>query len=88
MGLKPVELSPFHHVTSNKPPAIIFHGTKDKTVSYKSAVLFARQLRKQGVFVDLKAYEGAGHGFFNLEPYFSQTAEELEAFLLSLGWLE
>ena len=88
MGLKPVELSPFHHVASNSPPAIIFHGTKDKTVSYKSAVLFARQLRKQGVFVDLETYEGAGHGFFNREPYFSQTAEELEAFLLSLGWLE
>ena len=88
IGLEPVELSPFHHVASNSPPAIIFHGTNDKTVPYESAKLFASQLRKNGVFVDLKTYEGAGHGFFNREPYFSQTAEELEAFLLNLGWLE
>ncbi|MEC7281597.1 MAG: alpha/beta hydrolase [Verrucomicrobiota bacterium] len=88
IGLEPVELSPFHHVASNSPPAIIFHGTNDKTVPYESAKLFASQLRKNGVFVDLKTYEGAGHGFFNREPYFSQSAKELEAFLLGLGWLE
>ena len=88
IGLEPVELSPFHHVASNSPPAIIFHGTNDKTVPYESAKLFASQLRKNGVFVDLKTYDGAGHGFFNREPYFSQTAKELEAFLLGLGWLE
>ena len=88
IGLEPVELSPFHHVASNSPPTIIFHGTNDKTVPYESAKLFASNLRKNGVFVDLKTYEGAGHGFFNREPYFSQTAEELEAFLINLGWLE
>ena len=88
IGLEPVKLSPFHHVASNSPPAILFHGTNDKTVPYESAKLFASQLRKNGVFVDLKTYEGAGHGFFNREPHFSQTAKELEAFLLSLGWLE
>ena len=88
IGLEPVELSPFHHVASNSPPAIIFHGTNDKTVPYESAKLFASQLRKNGVFVDLMTYDGVGHGFFNREPYFSQTAEELEAFLLGLGWLK
>ena len=28
------------------------------------------------------------YGFFNREPYFSRTAEELEAFLRGLGWLK
>lgn len=88
IGLEPIELSPFHHVASNSPPAIIFHGTNDKAVPYESAKIFASQLRKNGVFVALKTYEGAGHGLFNREPYFSQTAKELEAFLLGLGWLE
>ena len=88
IGLEPVELSPFHHVANNSPPTIIFHGTNDETVPYESAMLFAWHLRKKGVFVDLKTYEGAGHTFFNREPYFSQTAEELEAFLLSLGWID
>jgi len=88
IGLEPVELSPFHHVANNSPPTIIFHGTNDKIVPYDSAILFASHLRKKGVFVDFKTYEEAGHGFFNREPYFSQTAKELEAFLLNLGWLE
>ena len=88
IGLEPIELSPFHHVANNSPPTIIFHGTNDKTVPYDSAILFASHLRKKGVFVDFKTYEEAGHGFFNREPYFSQTAKELEAFLLNLGWLE
>ena len=88
IGLEPVELSPFHHVANNSPPTIIFHGTKDIIVPYDSAILFASRLRKKGVFVDFKTYEGAEHGFFNREPYFSQTAKELEAFLLNLGWLE
>jgi len=88
VGLEPVELSPFHHVTNNSPPTIIFHGTNDKIVPYDSAILFASHLRKKGVYVDFKTYEEAGHGFFNREPYFSQTAKELDAFLLKLGWLE
>ena len=88
IGLEPIELSPFHHVANNSPPTIIFHGTNDKTVPYDSAILFASHLRKKGVFVDFKTYEEAGHGFFNREPYFSQTAKELDAFLLNLGWLE
>ena len=88
IGLEPVELSPFHHVSNNSPSTIIFHGTNDKTVPYDSAILFASQLRKKGVYVDFKTYEGAGHGFFNREPYFSQTVKELDAFLLNLGWLE
>ena len=88
IGLEPVELSPFHHISSDSPPTIIFHGTNDKTVSYESAKLFASQMKKNGVIVELKTYKGAGHGFFNREPYFSRTAEELEAFLRGLGWLK
>ena len=88
IGLEPVELSPFHHISSNSPPTVIFHGTNDKKVPFDTAKLFASQLRKNGVFVDLMTYEGAGHGFFNREPYFSQTAEELEAFFRGVGWLE
>tara|TARA_Y100000385_G_scaffold20755_1_gene20461 strand:- start:236 stop:1123 length:888 start_codon:yes stop_codon:yes gene_type:complete len=88
LGLEPVELSPFHHVSNNSPSTIIFHGTNDKTVPYDSAILFASHLRKKGVCVNFKTYEEAGHGFFNREPYFSQTVKELDAFLLNLGWLE
>ncbi|CAI8325410.1 MAG: Carboxylesterase NlhH [Opitutia bacterium UBA7350] len=88
LGVEPIELSPFHHVESTTPPTIIFHGTNDATVPYGTALLFAIQLKANNVPVDLKTYQGAGHGFFNREPYFSQTIEQLDAFLLALGWLQ
>lgn len=87
LGVEPIELSPYHHVSKESPPTIIFHGTKDKTVSYESALLFEMHLKQIGVPVELRTYVGVGHGFFNREPYFSQTAQELGSFLQNLGWL-
>ncbi|NCG09149.1 MAG: alpha/beta hydrolase fold domain-containing protein [Verrucomicrobia bacterium] len=88
LGVEPIELSPFHHVDASTPPAVIFHGTNDTTVPYATALLFATQLKANNVPVDLKTYKGAGHGFFNREPYLSQTMEQLDAFFVSLGWLQ
>lgn len=88
LGVEPIELSPFHHVDASTPPTIIFHGTKDTTTPYGTALLFTMQLKANKVPVDLKTYEGAGHGFFNREPYLSQTMQQLDAFLVELGWLE
>jgi acetyl esterase/lipase len=88
LGVEPIQLSPFHHVVKTTPPTIIFHGTKDTTVPYGTAVLFEMHLKAKGVPVDLKTYEGAGHGFFNREPYFSQSTGQLDAFLVDLGWLQ
>lgn len=88
LGVEPIELSPFHHVDASTPPTIIFHGTKDTTTPYGTALLFMMQLNANKVPVDLRSYEGAGHGFFNREPYLSQTMKQLDAFLVELGWLE
>ena len=88
LGVEPIELSPFHHVKTNSPPAIIFHGTNDSIVPYGSAKFFNIKLKANGVSSELKTYQGAGHGFFNREPYYSQTNEQLDQFLVSLGWLK
>jgi acetyl esterase/lipase len=88
LGVEPVQLSPFHHVATMTPPTIIFHGTNDTTVPYGTAVLFEMHLKAKGVPVDLKTYQGAGHGFFNREPDFSQSTGQLDAFLVDLGWLQ
>ena len=88
LGVQPLALSPFHHISASSPPAVILHGTNDRTVPYESALIFSQQLKENGVSVDLKTYQGAGHGFFNREPYFSQTIKELDQFLVSLGWLK
>ncbi|MEN8725866.1 MAG: alpha/beta hydrolase [Lentimonas sp.] len=88
LGVTPSELSPFHHISERTPPTIIFHGTKDTTIPFLSAALFAEQLQAYKVNMVMKSYEGSGHGFFNREPERSQTNAELDQFLFSLGWLE
>jgi len=87
LGVPPIELSPFHHVTERTPPTIIFHGTNDTTVPFMSAVIFSQRLQANKVNVVMKAYQGSGHGFFNNEPFQSQTTAALDHFLVSLGWL-
>ncbi len=88
LGVEPATLSPFHNIQKATPPALILHGTHDKTVPYESAVLFHKQLKAKGISSTLKTYKSAGHGFFNREPYRTQTNAALEQFLKGLGWLQ
>jgi acetyl esterase/lipase len=95
MGVDPVELSPYHHVTADAPPCVVFHGTADATVPYLTAELFAGKMNDSGVKCVLHGYEGEGHGFFNApgrskkgkEPAFPKTMRHLDAFFTELGWL-
>lgn len=91
-GATPESMSPYHHVVKGLPPTIIFHGTGDTTVPYKSAELFAEKMRKQGNLCILVGYEGEPHGFFNYgkknNGAFVDTVNKLDAFFVSLGYLE
>lgn len=86
----PKDVSPCHHVEKGAPPAILFHGEEDKTVSIQSARQFTEAMTKAGNRCELKAYPGQGHGFFNAGrgDAFAKTLREADAFLVSLGWLE
>jgi acetyl esterase/lipase len=92
LGVPPQQLSPYHNISSNLPPTIIFHGTKDKTVPYDTAKLFTNEAKEKGNAVELVTYEGQGHGFFNYKPAkieaFSDTVKKMDAFLVSLGYLK
>lgn len=96
MGVDPIELSPAHHVTRKAPPGIIFHGREDAVVDYAAAEAFASRMKEAGVRCVLHGYEGAGHGFFNYgrktpgqsRSAFERTMEQLDEFLVELGWLE
>jgi len=96
MGVEPEAISPAHHVTAKAPPCVIFHGKADETVPYATTEVFAKKMKDAGVNCVLHGYEGEGHGFFNAgrksttskTPAFSQTMKELDAFLVSLEWLE
>jgi len=92
MGVPPIQLSPYHNLDSDLPPTIIFHGTKDTTVPYDTVELFTEQANKKGNAVELVSYEGKGHGFFNFKkqgnPAFTDTLKKMDAFLVSLGYLQ
>ena len=59
------ELSPCHHVKKGIVPAIIFHGTKDKTVPFENVERFTGLMKEAGNICVLVPFEGLGHGFFN-----------------------
>ena len=93
-GLPPEELSPVHHVKSGNPPCIIFHGTKDKTVTFATAQKFCQLMNQAGNDCKLYAFEGRDHGFFNFnhredqnDDYY-QTLKLTDEFLKKLGWID
>jgi acetyl esterase/lipase len=55
-------VSPVHYVSSDNPPILIMHGTKDALVPFAQSEEFAAALKKAGVDVTLQPFPGAGHG--------------------------
>lgn len=92
MGVPLESMSPYHNVKSGMPPCIIFHGTDDTTVPFKTVELFREIMKEKGNQCVLVAYNGAEHGFFNYgrddNAYFIDTVNKMDAFLVSLGYLK
>lgn len=57
--------SPELHVTSDDPPFLHIHGTKDPLVPYAQAVAFDKALDNAGVSSTLLTGEGGNHVFFS-----------------------
>ena len=91
-GVEPESISPYHHIKSGFPAAIIFHGKADTTVLYRTAELFTEKVRSVGSRCDLVGYEGEIHGFFNYGrgdgSAYTDTVRRMDDFFVSLGWLE
>jgi acetyl esterase/lipase/lysophospholipase L1-like esterase len=95
----PTLISPIHHVRKGLPPTIIFHGTEDDAVPFKTVQAFTERMTANGNRCELKAFKGEPHGFFNprfrtvetqqreLKSYF-KTMQQLDEFLVSLDYLE
>jgi acetyl esterase len=88
LGCEPERLSPAHHVKPTWPPAIILHGRADSTVPIETAEVFAERMRQAGNRCELIGYDDQPHGFFNREPWRSRTLAEVDAFFVSLGWID
>jgi acetyl esterase len=86
------EFSPFHNVTKDDPPAIVFLGSKDALVPVKTAYDFQAKQKAVGQKSEVLIFEGMPHGFFNYgkykgKPYY-ETVVAMDRFLASLGWLQ
>jgi acetyl esterase/lipase len=86
------EFSPFHNVSQDDPPAIVFLGSKDALIPEKTVHDFKANLEKVGVSCEVMIFEGQPHGFFNHgkseNKYYNATVVATDKFLASLGWIE
>ncbi len=78
-------ISPTLYLDKNTPPAIIFFGTADKMISQGQE--YAKKAKELGVRAELYTAADQPHGFFNRTPWCEATAEQMDRFLASLGYL-
>ncbi len=83
-----LEFSPAHNISADDPPAIVFLGSNDALIGVPVVERFKANMEKVGVRCEHQIFEGAGHGFFNHDPYRRQTLEAADKFFVSLGWLK
>lgn len=91
LGAQPEEMSPYHHIVPGISPTIIFHGTEDKTVPFKTVKLYTEKMQETGNKCMLVAYDKEGHSFFNYgknnNGAFVSTVSHMDKFLVKLGWI-
>lgn len=83
-------LSPIHNISKNVPPTIILVGTEDRILPTPIVKDYKSRMESFGNRCDVVFYEGQGHAFFAKPPikYFIETTDEIDRFLVSLGYLE
>ena len=91
LGVEGYEISPYHHIDKTVPPTIIYHGTEDRIVDYKTAEMFHQKMLANGNDCTLIPFEGRDHSFFNykkhlLESDYRRTLIYTDQFLSKIGW--
>lgn len=88
IGERYVEFSPLHNIQKGFPPTIFFLGTNDKLIPVETAQKFKQKIEDVGSRCDLFLFENQGHGFFNKEPFLSETILKADAFLQSIAYIK
>jgi acetyl esterase/lipase len=83
-----LDISPYHHLSSDTPPTLILHGADDELIPLASVEAYCERAVELGSPCEVVSYEGAGHGFFNRDPFYEPTVAEMVRFLTELGWVE
>jgi acetyl esterase/lipase len=60
------EMSPIYYVSSNFPPALIYHGDADTLVPLDQSERFQAEARRQGCMVKLVVHHGGKHGWLSM----------------------
>jgi acetyl esterase/lipase len=88
IGENYITFSPMHNVKKGFPPTIFFLGTKDKLIPVATAEMFKKKIEEVGGRCELFLSEDQPHGFFNKEPYLSETIAKTDSFLKSLTYIK
>jgi acetyl esterase/lipase len=83
-----ITFSPIHNVKKGFPPTIFFLGTNDKLIPVSTAQNFKQKIEGVGSRCDLFLFDNQPHGFFNKEPFLSETIAKADLFLLSLHYIQ
>ena len=75
------QVSPYHHIDSEVPPALILVGSQDLEVPVPTAQAFCTQVRDAGGRCEIALYEGEGHGFYHKPKYQEKTNQRILEFL-------
>ena len=83
-------LSPIKRKDLKIAPTIMFHGTADEIASFERTKTFEELAKKQGTDIQLIAFEGLEHGFFQRNKhegkYYEETLKLTEGWLKERGW--
>jgi acetyl esterase len=78
------QVSPYHHIDSDVPPALILVGSQDLEVPVPTAQAFCTKVRSAGGHCEIALYEGEGHGFYHKPKYREKTNQRILEFLSTL----
>ena len=88
IGERYVEFSPMHNIQKGFPPTIFFLGTNDNLIPVETAQKFKKKIEEVGSRCDLFLFENQAHGFFNKEPFLTETIQKVDVFLQSIAYIK
>ncbi len=62
-----INRSPINHIKKIKKPILLFHGKKDKVISYKQTLKIQEILIQNNKYSEVIFFDNEGHGFRNIE---------------------